>query len=77
VQVDISDTGVGMSQEVLSRVFEPFFSTKSGGTGLGLANVKKIMELHKGNIEIESTEGQGTRVIISIGRKVTNHSEMV
>jgi len=64
VQVEISDTGIGMSQEVLARAFEPFFSTKSGGTGLGLANVKKIMEQHGGGIQIESTEGQGTRVII-------------
>ena len=66
VQVEISDTGIGMSQEVLARAFEPFFSTKSGGTGLGLANVKKIMEQHGGSIQIESTEGQATRVVISL-----------
>jgi len=64
VQVEISDTGIGMSQEVLARAFEPFFSTKSGGTGLGLANVKKIIEQHGGSIQIESKEGQGTRAII-------------
>lgn len=63
VQVEISDTGIGMSQEVLARAFEPFFSARSDGTGLGLANVKKIMELHGGNILIESEEGQGTKVI--------------
>lgn len=66
VEVDISDTGTGMSQEALAHAFEPFFSTKSGGTGLGLANVKKIMEQHDGGIQIESTEGQGTRVIIRL-----------
>jgi signal transduction histidine kinase len=64
VRVEISDTGIGMSPEVLAHAFEPFFSTKSGGTGLGLANVKKIMEQHGGKLEMESTEGQGTRVII-------------
>lgn len=64
VQVEIWDTGVGMSQEVLEHAFEPFFSTKSDGTGLGLANVKKIMELHGGNIRIESEEGRGTKMTI-------------
>jgi len=64
VQIEISDTGIGMSQEVLAHAFEPFFSTKSGGTGLGLANVQKIMEQHKGDIRIESEEGQGTKVTI-------------
>jgi signal transduction histidine kinase len=66
VQVVISDTGTGMSQEILAQAFEPFFSTKSGGTGLGLANVKKIMEQHGGGIKVESEEGQGTKVVISI-----------
>ncbi len=66
VQVEISDTGIGMSQEILARVFEPFFSTRSGGTGLGLANVKKIMDQHGGSIHIESAEGEGTNVIISM-----------
>ena len=64
--VEVSDTGVGMSQEVLSHAFEPFFSTKTGGTGLGLANVRKIMEQHGGNIQVESAEDQGTKVIVSI-----------
>jgi len=63
-QVVVADTGVGMSRDVLARAFEPFFSTKSGGTGLGLANVKKIMEQHGGEIRIESAEGQGTKVSI-------------
>lgn len=66
IQVNISDTGVGMSQEVLDHAFEPFFSTKSGGAGLGLANVKKIMEQHGGNIQIETAEGQGTKVAVDL-----------
>ena len=66
VQVNISDTGTGMSQEVLDHAFEPFFSTKSGGAGLGLANVKKIMEQHGGDIQIETEADRGTEVIISI-----------
>lgn len=66
VQVEVSDTGIGMSQEVLAHAFEPFFSSRSGGTGLGLANAEKIMDLHGGSIRIESTEGQGTKVIIKL-----------
>lgn len=64
LRIEISDTGIGMSQEVLSRVFEPFFSQKPGGTGLGLANVLKIMEQHSGDIQIESIEGVGTKAAI-------------
>jgi signal transduction histidine kinase len=66
-QVEISDTGTGMSQEVLANAFEPFFSTKPDGTGLGLSNVRKIIELHGGNIRLESAEGQGTKAIIALG----------
>ena len=66
IQVNISDTGLGMSQEVLDHAFEPFFSTKSGGAGLGLANIKKIMEQHGGNIRIDTAEGQGTRVAVDL-----------
>lgn len=63
-QIEIADTGIGMSQDVLANAFEPFFSAKSGGTGMGLANVKKIVEQHGGSIQIESIEGQETKVII-------------
>lgn len=64
--IEISDTGIGMSQNILNHVYEPFFSTKSNGTGMGLANVKKIIDLHNGDIKIESVEGKGTKVIISL-----------
>lgn len=56
----VRDTGVGMSKENLDRIFEPFFSTKAGGTGLGLATVARIIEDHKARIEVDSTLGQGT-----------------
>jgi len=48
----------------LARIFEPLFSTKSFGVGLGLPTVKQIMEQHGGDIEITSGEGQGTRVLL-------------
>jgi signal transduction histidine kinase len=60
IEVKISDTGVGIRPEDLSKVFEPYFSTKQAGFGLGLAVTKKIIEEHRGQIEVESEENQGT-----------------
>jgi two-component system sensor histidine kinase PilS (NtrC family) len=56
----VADTGVGMSREALEHIFEPFFSTKSGGTGLGLATVARVVEEHGGSIDTQSELGQGT-----------------
>jgi signal transduction histidine kinase len=62
VEVSISDTGVGIPAEVLPRIFDPFFSTKGvgKGTGLGLAITRRILEDHRGTIEVSSQVGQGT-----------------
>jgi signal transduction histidine kinase/CheY-like chemotaxis protein len=54
------DTGVGMSQTVQERIFEPFFSTKSTGTGLGLSTVRKLVDLYGGSIDVQSKVGAGT-----------------
>lgn len=59
-EIRISDTGVGMSDDVLKRIFEPFYTTRREGTGLGLAIVKKIVEQHGGSIAVTSTPGHGT-----------------
>jgi signal transduction histidine kinase len=61
VFIEVADSGGGVDPDILDRVFEPFFSTKATGSGLGLALVKKIAEDHGGGIELESTPGQGTR----------------
>jgi len=60
IAIAFRDTGHGVSPANLDRVFQPFFTTKHRGSGLGLPIVKKIIEAHRGSIEIESTEGQGT-----------------
>ena len=60
VIVEVADDGPGMSEEVRSRLFEPFFTTKEKGSGLGLAVVERIVEENRGQIEIDSRQGQGT-----------------
>ena len=63
VKVDFKDTGTGMPEEVKRRIFEPFVTFgKKHGTGLGMAIVKKVMDDHKGKIEIESEMGKGTTI---------------
>ena len=60
VILKVSDNGAGMPQEVLEKVFIPFFSTKKSGGGIGLSLCKQIMMLHKGNIQIQSVQGKGS-----------------
>ena len=60
VRIEIEDTGVGIPPAVADRVFNPFFSTKTGGTGLGLALTHKIIEDHGGSIDFRSAVGTGT-----------------
>jgi signal transduction histidine kinase len=64
IKIEISDSGEGMSKDISDRVFEPFFSAKSGGTGLGLTNAKRIIELHKGEVFIDSIKDKGTKVTL-------------
>jgi two-component system, NtrC family, nitrogen regulation sensor histidine kinase NtrY len=56
----VADNGSGMSEEVLDKIFIPFFSTRKSGSGIGLSLCKQIMMLHKGHIQVQSTEGEGT-----------------
>ncbi len=64
--LDIQDTGSGIMEENLSKIFDPFFSTKDKGSGLGLSIVRNIVEGHRGSIRIESKEGSGTRVVVQL-----------
>jgi two-component system sensor histidine kinase HydH len=67
--IQVADTGCGIPQNILSKIFEPLFTTKQTGTGLGLASCKKIIEQHDGMIEIYSTEGQGTIFTIKLPKR--------
>jgi len=62
----IEDTGPGIQPENLARIFEPLFSTKSFGTGLGIPTVKQIVNQHGGTIEVDSAVGQGTCVTVRL-----------
>jgi signal transduction histidine kinase len=66
VTVETTDTGVGMDQEALNRIFEPYFSTKATGTGLGLTIAKRNTELNGGAINVQSQRGVGTTVTMTL-----------
>jgi signal transduction histidine kinase len=66
VCLSVIDTGNGMTPEVAARAFRPFFSTRAGGTGLGLATTRKIIEAHGGTIDLESEVGRGTKFTIHL-----------
>lgn len=66
VNISFTDTGGGMSAESLSRVFEPYFTTKSSGSGLGLLIVRRIVREHGGEMAIESNEGKGVTLTIRL-----------
>jgi len=66
VRLDITDTGGGMDAEALAGAFEPGFSTKPGGSGLGLPTARKIVRAHGGTLQVQSDPGQGTRFSIRL-----------
>jgi signal transduction histidine kinase len=66
--VEIEDSGCGIPQEHLKTIFNPFFTTKDKGSGLGLSIVRKIVEGHGGDITVKSREGRGTTVMIKLPR---------
>ena len=66
VTLDLIDTGCGMDENTRSHIFEAFFSTKRGGSGLGLPTARKIIEAHGGQIDVQSEPGRGTRFTIKL-----------
>ncbi|MGH9945750.1 MAG: ATP-binding protein [Pyrinomonadaceae bacterium] len=68
VQFEVTDTGNGIPAENLSKIFEPYFSTKETGTGLGLAIVQKIVDIHQGSVQVESKMDNGTTFTVRVPR---------
>src|SRR5207302_8940224 len=66
VVLNLIDTGKGMAPEVVAKAFRPFFSTREGGTGLGLATSRKIVQAHGGTIEVQSEVSRGTKFTIRL-----------
>jgi hypothetical protein len=66
VEISVSDTGHGVTQELKERLFLPYFSTKKRGTGLGLAIVSRIIEDHRGSIRVEENRPVGTRFVVEL-----------
>jgi len=66
LSIEFEDTGRGIQPDLVDRIFEPYFTTKTKGTGLGLAVVKHIVSEHGGDVSIESELGKGTKVTITL-----------
>src|SRR5438132_3543925 len=71
IRILIEDDGRGIPHNVISKIFLPFFTTKTHGTGLGLSLVQKIVLAHNGRIEVQSAEGEGTRFTITLPKLIT------
>jgi len=64
--ISVSDTGTGIPEDMLTKIFEPYFTTKKSGTGLGLTITFKIIKEHSGDISLESKEGKGSTFTIHL-----------
>lgn len=64
VELHVIDTGPGIPAEVAAKIFQPYFTTKAGGSGLGLPTTRRIIEAHGGRIDVHTTEGQGTDFVV-------------
>jgi signal transduction histidine kinase len=66
VEVDIEDSGMGISSDQLPKIFDLYYTTKDGGSGIGLSLVYRIVQLHDGDVEVDSTQGDGSRFTIKL-----------
>jgi len=72
LRIHVTDTGPGMRAEVVQKVFQPYYSTKRGGTGLGLPTSRRIVEEHGGHITAHSEPGQGTDFILTLPAQISD-----
>jgi len=79
LSIIISDTGKGIPEDELPKVFEPFYTTKRNGLGLGLAMTKRVVEEHQGTVSIQSIEGKGSTVVINlpVQQNISNASHII
>jgi signal transduction histidine kinase len=68
VQVNVVDNGEGINQEAAAKIFNPLFTTRAKGTGLGLPIAKRLIEAHEGSIRLTSEPGKGTSITIELPR---------
>ncbi|MBE3127578.1 MAG: PAS domain S-box protein [Candidatus Atribacteria bacterium] len=69
IKLIIEDSGIGIPEKDFTQIFDPFFSTKDEGSGLGLSIVYKLVEAHQGEIKVESKEGEGTKFVVFLPQK--------
>ena len=65
-EIRVADNGTGMPEEILDKIFIPFFSTRKKGSGIGLSICKQIVLLHKGTLQVRSKEGEGTVFVVGV-----------
>jgi CheY-like chemotaxis protein/two-component sensor histidine kinase len=77
LQLEVSDTGSGMTEDDKVRIFDPFFTTKSAGRGLGLSVVQGIVQAHRGSVQVTSAPGQGTsfRILLPSAAEPAKHKQ--
>lgn len=75
VELEVKDTGPGIPQKQLEKLFQPFYTTKTKGTGLGLALCQSIVERHHGTIAVDSVEGMGTQFKVRLRRTVPTYRD--
>jgi signal transduction histidine kinase len=75
VSISVRDTGCGMPPEVLAKLFQPLFTTKARGIGLGLVIVRNLIQANGGTIEVESAAGRGTTFSVTLPAKSTEGNQ--
>ena len=74
MRIEVKDTGSGINEADIDRIFDPFYTTKERGTGLGLAIVSTVVNAHKGTLEVSSTPGEGTLFLITMPEQAVEAS---